>query len=114
MIGLHSRNATKALLHRALSTTCSQQWLESEREVAENLLTATFSGLRLQHAYNLGFYGNVATSDPLARCHTYLGTDQRDDIAGFLADEFSLLPQGARIADIGAGDGQTFELGEAI
>ena len=114
MIGLQlSHNPFKALWRRALSSRCSQEWLKRERPVTKALLTTAFSGLNLQHAYDIAFYGNLSTTDPLGRCRGYLGTDQREYIAGFLEDEFSALPPRARVADIGAGDGQTFALGES-
>src|SRR3954465_11474679 len=38
----------------------------------------TYSGLTGQQAYDLAYYDNLETSDPLGRCPYYRGTDQRD------------------------------------
>ena len=86
------------------------RWMTKQRPIAQQLLLKTFKGLNLQEAYDVGFYGNVATTDALGVLPTYLGTDQRDDIVQFLEDIFRKTRANSRILDVGAGDGQTFSL----
>src|SRR3954466_1005293 len=73
------------------------------REIVEK----TYSGLTGQQAYDLAYYNNLETSDPLGRCPYYRGTDQRDFFIPRLRGMLEKLPDTARIGDFGAGDGQT-------
>lgn len=91
-------------------TSPSPEWLSAQVEKARTLLPLKYTGLTPQQAYDLAFYANLTTQDPLDRVLSYLGTDQRDTIKPFLKDIFSKLPAGAKIGDFGAGDGQTVAL----
>ena len=73
------------------------------REIVEK----TYSGLTGQQAYDLAYYDNLETSDPLGRCPYYRGTDQRDFFIPRLRGMLEKLPDTVRIGDFGAGDGQT-------
>ena len=71
------------------------------------IVARTYSGLTDQQAYDLAFYDNLETHDPLGRLPYYRGTDQRDFFVPRLREMFAKLPDNVRIGDFGAGDGQT-------
>jgi SAM-dependent methyltransferase len=85
----------------------SAQQLRREFEHARDIVAKTYTGLGNQQAYDLAYYDNLETIDPLGRCTYYRGTDQRDYFIPRLKQMFGQLPQLARIGDFGAGDGLT-------
>jgi hypothetical protein len=66
----HQRVVSEACQRGFATSACPQAWLDQQRPVAENLLMTTCKGLTLQEAYDVCFYGNVATIDPLGRVRT--------------------------------------------
>jgi SAM-dependent methyltransferase len=81
--------------------------LSQEFDHYRGIVESAYSGLTPQQAYDLAYYNNLETRDPLDRCPYYRGTDQRDFFIPALKRLFKQLPAEARIGDFGAGDGQT-------
>jgi SAM-dependent methyltransferase len=81
-----------------------------------HLIELEFKGKTPDEIYELSF-SRLLKADPVRAAvperskgaPLMLGTDERDLFVPFVKDVLSQMPEGARVLDVGAGDGQTFK-----